>query len=70
MAVPIAEDTVDNRTQVELDAKSVKLQSTIDARGGKGSLVNLESIGALRQLHCGVDDGVQLDCYLVGLNGL
>ncbi len=70
MAVPIAKDAVNDGAQVELGAKSVKHQSTINARGGDGSLVNLESMGMLRQLHCGVNDRVQLGGYFVDLNGL
>ncbi len=41
-----------------------------DARGGEGSLVDLESVGALRRLHCRVDDGVKLDGHLVNLDWL
>ena len=48
----------------------VTSHSTINARGGKGSLVNLEGMGALRQLHCGVDYGIELKGCLVGLNRL
>ncbi len=68
--MPIAKDAVNDGTQVELGAKSVNYQSKINARGSEGSLVNLESMGVIRRLHSGVNDGVQLDCYLVDLNQL
>ncbi len=70
VAGPITDDTVDNGAQVELGAKSVKLQLTINARGSNGSLVDLEGMGALWRLHSGVNDGVQLGGYLVNLNRL
>ena len=70
MAVPIAEDAVDNSDQVELGAESVNHHLANNARGGQGSLDNLEGIGALRRLHRGVDDGRELDGHLVGLNGI
>ncbi len=69
MAVPIVEDAVNDGAQVELCAESVKHHSAIDARGGKGSLVNLEGMDALRRLHRGADDGIELDGHLVDLNG-
>jgi hypothetical protein len=68
--VPIAKDTVNNGVQVELGAKSVKHHSTINARGGKGSLVNLEGMGALQRLHRGVHNKIELKGHLVNLNGL
>ena len=68
--MPIAKDAVNNGAQVELGAKSVEHHSTIDARGGKGSLVNLEGMGALRQLHRGVDNRIEFEGHLVNLNGL
>ncbi len=70
MAVPIAKDAINNGAQVELGAESVKHQSMTDVRGSKGSLVYLEDMGVLWQLHPGVNDQVQLDGYLVALNGL
>ncbi len=71
MAVPIAEDVVNNGAQVELGAESVEHHSTIDARDGEGSLiVNLEGMGVLRRLHHGVDNGIELEGHLVDLNGL
>ncbi len=45
--MPTAKDAVNDGTQVELGAESVEHHSTINARGGKGSLVNLEGVGAL-----------------------
>jgi hypothetical protein len=69
VVVPIAEDAVNNSAQVELGAKSVKHHSTIHARGGEGSLVNLEGMGALRRLHRGVNNGIELEGHLVDLNG-
>jgi hypothetical protein len=69
-AVPIAKDAVNDGTQVELGTKSVKHHSTINARGNKGSLVDLKGMGALLWLHCGVNDGVHLYGYLDNLNGL
>ena len=70
MAGPIAKDAIDNGAQIELGTKSVKHHITIDARGGKGSLVDLEGVGALQRLHCQVDDGVELDGHLVNLDWL
>ncbi len=71
MAVPIAKDAVNDGAQVELGAESVEHHSTIDARDGEGSLlVNLEGMGALRRLHHGVDNGIELEGHLVNLNGL
>ncbi len=70
VAGPIAKDAIDDGTQIELGAKSVEHQTTIDARGGEGSLVDLKGVGALRRLHCRVDDGVKLDGHLVDLNRL
>ncbi len=67
---PIAEDTIDDGAQIELGAESVEHQTTINARGGKGSLVDLKGVGALRRLHCRVDDRVKLDDHLVNLNRL
>ncbi len=57
--MPIAEDVVNNGAQVELGAKSVEHHSTINARGGKGSLVNLEGMGALRRLYHGVNNRIE-----------
>jgi hypothetical protein len=68
--VPIAKDAVNDGAQVELGAESVEHHLTIDARGGKGSLVNLEGMGALQRLHCGVDNGIELEGHLVDLNRL
>ena len=56
--MPIAEDTVNNGAQVELGAKSAKHHSMINARGSKGSLVNLEGMGALRRLLRGANYGI------------
>ncbi len=70
VAVPIAKDAVNDGAQVKLGAVIVKHHLTINARGGEGSLVDLEGMGALRRLQCGVDDGVQLEGYLVNLNRL
>jgi hypothetical protein len=71
VAVPITEGAVDDGAQIELGAdESFKHQSTINAMGSEGNLVNLESMGMLWQIHRGVDDRAQLDGYLVGLNGL
>ena len=47
MAGPFAEDNIDDDTQIELGAESVKHHTTINARGGEGSLVDLEGVGAL-----------------------
>ena len=66
----MAEEAVNDGAQVELGAKSVEHHLTINARGGKGSLVNLEGMGALRQLHRGVDNGIVLEGHLVDLNKL
>ena len=66
----MAEEAVNDGAQVELGAKSVEHHLTINARGGKGSLVNLEGMGALRQLHRGVDNGIVLEGHLVDLNEL
>jgi len=52
VAGPIAEDAIDVGAQIELGAESVEHHTTIDARGGKGSLVDLEGVGMLRRLHC------------------
>ena len=70
VAGPLAEDAINNCAQVELGAKSVEHRATIDARGGEGGLVNLKGVGTLRRLHCQVDNGVELDGYLVNLDGL
>ena len=70
MAGPIAEDAIDDGAQIELGTKSVEHHTTIDARGGEGCLVDLEGVGALRRLHCRVDDGVKLDGHLVNLDWL
>ena len=70
VAGPIAEDAIDDGAQIELGAESVEHHTTIDARGGEGSLVDLEGVGALRRLHCGVDDRVTLDGHLVDLDWL
>ncbi len=68
--MPITKGAVNNGAQVELGAKSVEHHSRIDARGGKGSLVNMEGMGALRQLHHGVDNRIKLEGHLVDLNRL
>ncbi len=52
VAGPIAKDAIDDGAQIELGAKSVEHQTTSNARGGKGSLVDLKGVGTLRQLHC------------------
>ncbi len=70
VAVLITKDTVSNGAQVELGAESVEHHSTINARGSKGNLVNLEGIDALRRLHRGVDNGIELEGHLVDLNEL
>jgi len=70
VAGPITKDTIDDGAQIELGAKSVKHHTMIDARGGEDSLVDLEGVGALRRLHCQVDDGVKLDGHLVNLDWL
>ena len=59
---PIAKDTINDGTQIELGTKSVEHHMTIDIRGGEGSLVDLK--------HCSVDDGVQLDGHLVDVSWL
>jgi len=51
VAGPIAEDTINNGAQIELGTESVEHHMTINARGGEGSLVDLEGTGALRRLH-------------------
>ncbi len=68
--MPIAEDAVNDGAQVELGAKSVEHHSTINARGGEGSLVNLEGMGVLRRLYRGVDNRIEFWGHLVDLNGL
>ena len=68
--MPITKDAVDYGTQVELGTESVEHQSTINARGGKGSLVNLECMGTLQRLHCGVNNEIESEGHLVNLNGL
>ncbi len=65
MALPIIEEAVNNGAQVELGAKSVKHHSTIDARGGEGSLVNLECMGMLLRLHHGADNRIELGVILL-----
>ncbi len=70
VAGPIAEDAINDGAQIELGAKSVKHQTRINARGGKGSLVDLKGVGTLRRLHCRVNEGVKLDGHLVNLNRL
>ena len=70
VAGPIIEDAINDGAQIELGAKRVEHHATIDARGGKGSLVDLEGMGVLRRLHCGVDNGVMLDGHLVDLDWL
>ncbi len=70
VAGPIAEDANDDGAQIELGAESVEHQTTIDARGGEASLVDLKGVGVLRQLHCRLDNGVKLDGHLVNLNWL
>ncbi len=70
VAGPIAKDAIDKGAQIELGAESVEHHMTINARGGEGSLVDLESVGALRRLHCRVDGGVKLDGRLVNLDWL
>ncbi len=57
--MPIAEDAVNDGAQVELGIESVKYHLTINARGGKGSLVNLEGMGVLRRLYCGVGNRIE-----------
>ncbi len=57
--MPIAKDAVNDGAQVELGAKSAKHHLTINARGGKGSLVNLEGMGALRRLYGGVNNRIE-----------
>ena len=70
MAGPIAKDAINDGAQIELGAKSVEHHTTIDARGGECSLVDLEGVGMLRQLHCRVDGRVKLDGHLVNLDWL
>ncbi len=70
VAVPNAKDAVDYGTQVELGAKSVEHHLTIGVRDGKGSLVNLECMGALWQFYHGVNNGIELESHFVNLNGL
>ena len=65
VAVPIAEDAIDVGAEVELGAKSVEHHLAINARGGKGSLADLESVGVLRRLHRRVNNGVELGSHLV-----
>ncbi len=68
--MPIAKDAVNDGAQVELGAESVEHHSTINARGGEGSLVNLEGMGVLRRLYRGVDYRIEFSGHLVDLNGL
>jgi hypothetical protein len=70
VALTIAKDAVNYGAQVELGAKSVEHHSMINARGGEGSLVNLEHKGTLRWLPPGVDNGIELEGHLINLNGL
>jgi hypothetical protein len=70
VAVQITKNTVEDNAQVKLGAESVKHQLTINARGGEGSLVYSEGMGMLQRLYHGVNDGLQLDGYLVDLNRL
>ncbi len=70
MAVPITADAVNNGTQIQLGAKYIKHQVAVDARGHKHGLVYLEGMGAFGQLHCQVNDRVELDGHLVNLDGL
>jgi len=70
VACPIAEDAIDDGAQIELGAESVEHHTTIDARGGECSLVDLEGVGMLRRLHCQVNGRVKLDGHLVNLDWL
>ncbi len=70
MAGPITKDAVDDGAKIELGANSVEHHTTINARGGEGSLVDLEGVDELWQFHCRVKDGVELDGHLVNLDWL
>jgi len=70
VAGPITKDAIDDGAQIELGAESVKHHTMINARGGEGSLVDLEGVGALRRLHCRVGNGVKRGGYLVNLDWL
>jgi hypothetical protein len=47
----VTKHAVDNGTQIELCARDVKHSASINARGGKSCLVNLECMSALGWLH-------------------
>jgi hypothetical protein len=60
VAVPVAEDTVDDSAYVELGAKSVQHGAAVDARGREGHLIGLECVGAFGRFHGRVHDRVKL----------
>ena len=60
VAIPVADSAVDCGIQADLSAEGVKHGMPVDARHGKGGLVDFECMGPLWGLHPGGDDGVKL----------
>ncbi len=70
VASPIAKNTTNNGTQIELSAKSIEHGLSGDAGDREGNLVCLECVGTLWGKHGLVDHRVELDGVFVHLDGL
>ena len=70
VAVPVAQDTVDDGAEVELSTEGVKHGAAVDARDGERGLVLLEGVGVLGGLHRRIHHGVKLHRDFIHLDGL
>ncbi len=70
VAVPVAQDTIDDDAEVELSTKGVQHGAAVDARDGERGLVRLEGVGMLGSLHRRIHHGVKLHRDLIHLDGL
>ncbi len=67
---PIAKNTINDGTQIDLSAKSIEHGLSGDAGDGEGNLVCLECVGTLWGKHGLVNHRVELDGVFVHLDGL
>ncbi len=67
---PVTEHTIDDGAKIKLGAKSIEHGTLVGARGRKSCLVYLKRVSAFGWLHGQVNNRVELDILLVGLDRL